>query len=44
MFTVTGTSTAGLNWTVLVKATADPRGRTGLDWLLTTEIEGLGTN
>ena len=44
MFTVTGTSTAGLNSTVQVRLTLDPIGRTGLTRSLVTVTEtGSGT-
>ena len=43
-FTVTGTSTAGLNSTVQVKVTSDPTGRMGLTGLLVTVTKvGTGT-
>ena len=43
-FTVTGTSTAGLNSTVQVRVTYDPRARMGLIRSLVTIIEvGDGT-
>ena len=39
VFTVTGTSTAGLNSTVQVRVTSDPTGRMGLTGLLVTFTE-----
>ena len=44
MFTVTGTSTAGLNSTVQVRVTLDPIGKTGLSEfvVIVTEL-GAGT-
>ena len=44
VFTVTGTSTTGLNSTVHVRVTADPIGRMGLTGSLVRTIEtGFGT-
>ena len=44
VFTITGTSTAGLNSTVQVRVTFDLTGRTGLTGLLVTLTEvGTGT-
>ena len=43
VFTVTGTSTAGLNSTVHVKVTSDPTGRMGLVLLLVTITDKAGT-
>ena len=44
VFTVTGTSTAGLNSTVQVRVTGDPTGRIGLGRSLVTLTEvGAGT-
>ena len=43
-FTVTGTSTAGLNSTVQVRVTSDPKGGIGLGMLLDSVTEvGAGT-
>ena len=43
VFTVTGTSTDGLNSTVQVRVTSDPTGRTGLVLSLVTFIETAGS-
>ena len=44
VFTVTGTSTAGLNSTVQVRVTSDPKGGIGLGMLLDSVTEvGAGT-
>ena len=44
MFTVTGTSTAGLNSTVQVRVTVDPIGRMGISGILVIVTEfGDGT-
>ena len=44
VFTVTGTSTAGLNSTAQVKVTSDPKGGIGLEMLLDSNTEvGAGT-
>ena len=40
VFTVTGTSTVGLNTTVQVRVTVDPIGRMGLEMLLVTIMVG----
>ena len=44
VFTVTGTSTAGLNSTAQVRVTSDPKGGMGLGMLLDNDTEvGAGT-
>ena len=44
VFTVTGTSTAGLNSTAQVRVTSDPKGGIGLGMLLNSATEvGAGT-
>ena len=44
VFTVTGTSTAGLNSTVQIRLTSDPKGGIGLGMLLDSITEvGAGT-
>ena len=44
VFTVTGTSTAGLNSTAQVRVTLDPKGGIGLGMLLDSVIDvGFGT-